>query len=106
MRQCEACWVLPAQGSSVVLPHRLTERGRQPSDCGVDGPHRPTVPEDQPLLYGAYAQRLDDLVRGLLEIQPDTVVLQPANSEVVPGLPAADRSPGGHLAAGRGARAG
>ena len=38
------------------------------------------------MLSGAYAQRLDDPVRGLLESQPATVVLHQANSEVVEGL--------------------
>ena len=38
------------------------------------------------MLSGAYAQRLDDPVRGLLESQPATVVLRQANSEVVEGL--------------------
>ena len=37
------------------------------------------------MLSGAYAQRLDDPVRGLLD-QPATVVLHQANSEVVEGL--------------------
>ena len=37
------------------------------------------------MLSGAYAQRLDDPVRGLLESQPATVVLHQANSEVVEG---------------------
>ena len=38
------------------------------------------------MLSGAYAQRLDDPVRGLLESQPATIVLHQANSEVVEGL--------------------
>ena len=74
-------WVLPAQGPQ-EQPHRLTEQA-QPGECG-DVAH--DVGGVQPLLSGAYAQRLDDPVRGLLESQPATVVLHQANSEVVEGL--------------------
>ena len=63
-------------------PHGLTEQTqpRQGGDVAHD------VGGIQPLPAGAYPQRLDNSVRGLLENQPATVVAHQANSEGVQRL--------------------
>ena len=71
-------WVLLAHGPK-EQPHRLTEQ----AEAGEGGDVAHDVGGVQPLLSGAYTQRLDDPLRGLLESQPATVVLHQANSEVV-----------------------